>query len=412
MANPPGIDPLDLVDPERFARNGYPHAVWTRLRAEAPVARIDAPGFHPFWAVTKHADIAEISSQPLLYSSAYGIMITPLSVPLAPLGSEMIVMIDPPRHRPVRKLASPRFTPRAVERHRTEIERIAASILDEWATGGDTRDCDFVEAIAAPLPIAVIAWILGIEREDWELLYRCTNEVIGANDPEFRRPGESAAATAKRARGELRGYLQRLIEKRRSNPGDDLVSELVRADLDGAAPSPELILENCELFVEAGNETTRNAISGGLIAFSEHPAEWERLRAHPELLPTAVDEILRWVTPITHFTRVATQDCELRGQKISAGEQLALYYASANRDEEVFDEPFSFRIDRRPNRHLAFGVGEHVCLGAHLARVELETLFRHLLGRLEHFELAGAVERLASTVNGSIKHLPIRYRLR
>ena len=412
MANPPGIDPLDLVDPERFARNGYPHDVWTKLRAEAPVARIDAPGLHPFWAVTKHADISEVSSQPLRYSSAYGIMLAPLSMPLVPLGSEMIVMIDPPRHRPVRKLASPRFTPRAVERHRADIERIAASILDECATGGETRDCDFVETIAAPLPIAVIAWILGIEREDWELLYRCTNEVIGANDPEFRRPGESAAATAKRARGELRGYLKRLIEKRRGNPGNDLVSELLRSELEGAAPSPELILENCELFVEAGNETTRNAISGGLIAFSEHPEEWERLRARPELLPTAVDEMLRWVTPITHFTRVATEDCELRGRKIAAGEQLALYYASANRDEEVFEDPFRFRIDRRPNRHLAFGVGEHVCLGAHLARVELETVFRHLLGRLEHFEIAGAAERLSSTVNGSIKHLPIRYRLR
>jgi cytochrome P450 len=257
-----------------------------------------------------------------------------------------------------------------------------------------------------------MSWILGVPREDWGLVYRWTNEVIGASDPEFRRPGETPGRTARRARRELHAYLERLIEQRRSDPGDDLVSELLGAELAGAPVSRELILQNCELFVEAGNETTRNAISGGLLAFCEHRGEWERLRANPELLPQAVEEILRWVTPITHFTRVATGDCEVRGRKIREGEQVALYFASANRDEEVFADPFEFRIDRHPNRHLAFGVGEHVCLGAHIARVELETVFRHLLARLEAFELSGPVERLSSAVNGGIKHLPLRYRLR
>ena len=407
----PGVDPLDLVDPERFARNGYPHAVWTRLRAEAPVARFAPPGFRPFWAITKHADIVDISSQPLRFSNAYGITLAAADQPMVPIRSEMIVMLDPPRHRPVRKLASPRFTPRAVRAHDADVERIAVEILDQAATGGATSECDFVERIAAPLPIAVISWILGVPREDWKLLYRWTNEVIGASDPEFQRPGETPAQTARRARRELHIYLERLIERRRSDPGDDLVSELLDAELDGAPVPLDLLLQNFELFVEAGNETTRNAISGGLLAFCEHRGEWERLRARPELLPQAVEEIVRWVTPIIYFTRVATEDCEVRGEKIRAGEQLALYYASANRDEEVFDDPFEFRIDRRPNRHLAFGIGEHVCLGAHLARVELETIFRHLLGRLEAFELSGPVERLSSAVNGGIKHLPLRYRL-
>jgi len=189
------------------------------------------------------------------------------------------------------------------------------------------------------------------------------------------------------------------------------VSELLGARLEGEPVPHGLLLQNAELFVEAGNETTRNAISGGLLAFCEHPGEWERLAASPALLPRAVEEILRWVTPITHFTRVATRDTELRGQKIREGDQLALYFASANRDEEVFEDPFAFRIDRSPNRHVAFGVGEHVCLGAHIARLELETVFRHLLERLEAFELAGPVERLRSAVNGGIKHLPLRYRL-
>jgi cholest-4-en-3-one 26-monooxygenase len=164
------------------------------------------------------------------------------------------------------------------------------------------------------------------------------------------------------------------------------------------------------LFVEAGNETTRNAISGGLLAFCEHPGEWEKLRADAALLPDAAEEILRWASPISHFTRVATEDCEIRGVPIAAGDQLALFYASANRDEDVFDEPFAFRIDRRPNPHIAFGFGEHFCLGAHLARVEIETIFRHLRERLVSFELDGEVLRLKSAINGSIKQLPLRYR--
>ena len=171
------------------------------------------------------------------------------------------------------------------------------------------------------------------------------------------------------------------------------------------------LLSYCELMVEAGNETTRNAISGGLFAFAEHREEWEKLKAHPELLPDAVEEILRWVSPITHFARTATEDAEVHGQQIRAGDQLALFWASANRDEDVFADPFSFRIDRRPNPHVAFGAGAHFCIGAYLAKTELEVLFEQLLARLESFEIAGAIERLSSNVNGGIKHLPLRYRL-
>jgi cholest-4-en-3-one 26-monooxygenase len=189
------------------------------------------------------------------------------------------------------------------------------------------------------------------------------------------------------------------------------VTELLRGNIDGAPLTEEQLLAFSELFVEAGNETTRNAISGGLLAFCEHPAEWEKLQANPDLLSTAADEILRWVSPISHFTRVATVDSEVRGITIRAGDQLALYYASANRDEDVFDDPFTFRVDRAPNPHITFGFGEHFCLGAHLARVEIETLFRHLLKRLQSFELVGEVERLKSAVNGSIKQLPLRYQL-
>ena len=404
------IDPLDLVDPVRYARGGYPHDVWTRLRAEAPIARIEAPGYKPFWAITRYADIMEISRQPTRFSSEYGITLARAEQPVVKM-PDMVVMLDPPKHVPMRRVVSGKFTPKAVRARQPDVERMGTEILDGAVTGAGGGECDFVEAIAAPLPLAVIAWMLGLPRDDWALLFRLSNEVIGNNDPEYRQPGESPGRAIRRARGELHAYFTQLIETRRGDPTDDLVSELIRGRIDGAPLTEEQLVGYCELLVEAGNETTRNAISGGLVAFCENPGEWKKLCEHPELLPDAVEEILRWVTPISHFTRTATEDCEVGGVKIAAGEQVALYFASANRDEAVFEDPFAFRIERKPNQHLAFGFGEHVCMGAHLARVELETIFRHLLERLEWFELSGPVVRLESAVNGSIKHLPLRYRL-
>jgi cholest-4-en-3-one 26-monooxygenase len=401
------VDVRDLIDPARFARNGYPHEVWTQLRAEAPVARFAPDGYEPFWAITKHAHVLELAKQPLKFSSARGITLLPAGAVVPP--SEMVVLLDPPKHGPVRRVANRRFTPRAVRGQRDDIERIAVGILDDAAPEGASGELDFVDRIAAPFPLAVIAWVLGVPSDDWPLLFRWTNEVIGKEDPEYRRPGETPGQTIKRARGEVHAYFRQLIAERRADPRDDLVSELIDGEVEGAPLTEEQLVSYCELLVEAGNETTRNAVSGGLLALSEHCDQWDRLRAAPELLPDAVEEILRWVTPISHFTRVATEDYELRGQTIPAGEQVALYFASANRDEEVFDDPFAFRIDRRPNPHLAFGFGEHFCMGAHVARVELETIFRHLLERLDSFEVCGEVERLSSIVNGSIKRLPIRY---
>jgi cytochrome P450 len=298
-----------------------------------------------------------------------------------------------------------------VKQRQADLERITVDILDRAATGSAVAECDFVEAVAAPLPIAVVAWILGVPATDWDLLFRWTNEVIGKDDPEFRRPGETPGQTIRRARGELHAYFDELIAKRRSDPQDDLVSALIAATIDHVPLTTSQLLAYCELMVEAGNETTRNAISGGLLAFADHPGEWEKLRADPELVPRAVEEILRWVSPIAHFTRTATADCEVRGIPISTGERVALFYASGNRDEEVFDDPFTFRVDRHPNPHVAFGFGEHFCMGAHVARVELDTIFRHLLDRLDVFEVSGPVQRLSSNVNGGIKHLPLRYRL-
>jgi cholest-4-en-3-one 26-monooxygenase len=397
------VDVRDLIDPKRYAEHGYPHDTWTRLRNETPVARFEPEGYEPFWAITKHADILEISKQPSLFSSAQGITLRPAGVTFPP--SEMVVMLDPPEHGPVRRVANGRFTPRAVREQRADIEKIAVEILDDAPRG----ELDFVASVAAPFPLGVIAWILGVPSTEWEHLFRWTNEVIGKEDPEYRRPGETPGQTIKRARGEVHAYFRQLIDERRADPRDDLVSEMLTRKIDGKPLTDSQLVSYCELLVEAGNETTRNAISGALLAFADHRDQWDRLRAEPELMPAAVEEILRWVTPISHFTRHATADCEVRGVPIAAGDQLALYFGSANRDEDVFDDPFAFRIDRTPNPHLAFGFGEHFCMGAHVARVEIETIFRHLLLRLESFEVVGTVERLSSITNGSIKHLPVSY---
>jgi cholest-4-en-3-one 26-monooxygenase len=404
------IDPLDLVDATRFARHGYPHHVWTKLRAEAPVAYIEPPGHPPFWAVTKHEDIVQVATQPLLYSSSQGITLD-MDLSGMDVVPEMIVYLDPPRHGPMRKIANQKFTRSSVRERIDEIERIATAVVDLASTGDVDGECDFVDAFAAPFPLAVVGWVLGVPQPDWELLFRWTNEIIGKDDPEYRRPGESPDETSTRARIELHRYFKRMVEDRRNDPQDDLVTQLAQSEIDGVPLTPQQLISYCELLVEAGNQTARDAIAGGLQAFCEHPDQWEKLRAQPELLPSAVEEILRWVTPISYFSRTATEDTELRGQKIRKGDKVALYWASANRDEALFEDPFEFRIDRQPNQHDVFGFGPHLCMGAHVARVEIQSMFGLLARRMEWFEPAGPVERMQSAINGAVKHLPLRYRL-
>jgi cholest-4-en-3-one 26-monooxygenase len=413
MAMTLGIDPLDLVDAGRYQRDGRPHALWAQLRAEAPVAYFEPPGYPPFWAITKHADLVTVASQPLIFSSAKGITLDRGAEQIAEAVAsfEMIVFLDPPRHGPVRQLANKEFLRSRVRARFDDIGRIATDIVDGAATGGEVAECDFVSTFATRLPLEVIAWVLGVPRPDWEPLLRATDTVIGKEDPEYRLAGESPDEAQMRAQIYMHQYFQGLIEDRHRNPQDDLVTLLVQSSIDDVPLTLEQLTGYCELLVEAGNETTRDAIGGAMQAFCEFPEQWEKLRAHPELLPDAVEEILRWVTPINYFVRSATQDYELGGQTIHAGDKVVLFWASGNRDEEVFDDPFEFRIDRRPNQHLVFGFGPHLCMGAHLARAELEHMFGLLSSRMTWFEPSGPVERMNSSINEAIKHLPLRYRL-
>jgi cytochrome P450 len=403
---------LELIDPGEFARHGYPHAAWRRLRREAPVFRSERHE-PPFWALVRHAEIVAVSRQPQRFLSAPRFQYIPASEgESGEFVARTIISMDPPGHRRYREIASPQFTPRALRALEAEVDRIAGDLLEELAQESPSGECDFVAAFAAPLPIAVIARLLGLPREDWPRLYAWTNRIVSASDPQYRDPGATADESRQRATHELFAYFAELAARRRAAPEDDLVSLLGRARIGGAPLSQEALLAYCLILVAAGNETTRNAISGGLQAFLEHPDQWRRVQREPALLPRAVEEILRWTSPVVQMSRTAAEDVEIEGVRIRAGELLVLFYPSANRDEAVFADPERFRVDRHPNRHLAFGVGEHFCLGAHLARMELVAAFRHLARRLEHVELAGEPVRLHSSQVGGIKQLPVRYALR
>ncbi|MEW6273296.1 MAG: cytochrome P450 [Thermodesulfobacteriota bacterium] len=413
MQTASSLEDIDIVSNRTFGEHGYPHEAWTLLRHVAPLYWYDRPeAGPPFWAVTKHADIVTVSRQPKLFLNAPRLAVFP-EIPQRPpeeLPARHLLNMDPPEHGRFRKLVSARFTPRAVQSLRPAVEKIADDLLDALPADGDVRETDFVEAISARLPLEVLADLLGVPRADWDKLFHWTNETIGSGDPEYQR-GATAEETADRARTALFQYFVEMVEERRKRPTGDIVSLLANADLDGGPVPAFELLSYYFLLVVAGNETTRNATSGGLLALIENPGELDKLRRDPSLIDCAVEEILRWTTPVIQFCRTAAEDVELRGEKIRKGEALCLFYPSANRDEEVFDDPFAFRIERQPNPHLAFGIGEHFCLGANLARLELRVIFAKLVERLREVELAGAVSRLHSSFVGGIKRVPIRYRL-
>ena len=265
--------------------------------------------------------------------------------------------------------------------------------------------------VSAPITIAVIALMLGVPQEDWHLLFRWTNEIIAPEDPEFQR-GRSSEETSNAAREELFSYFKEIAERRRADPKDDILSAVVQGRIDGA-PLPEFeLLSYYFLLVVAGNETTRNAMTGGIQCFLDNPDQWQAMADDPALVSGAVEETVRWTTPVNQFSRTATRDMELRGKTIREGESVCLFYASGNRDEDVFEDPFRFRIGRRPNDHVGFGRGEHVCLGAHLARLEIHTMYGQLRERLVGMERTGEVVRARSSFVGGVKRAPMRWEVR
>jgi cytochrome P450 len=410
------IDPFEnfhLIHPDHYAAHGYPHPVWKRLRREDPVHWFDQTSGMPFWAITKHADIVSIGKQPEKFLNGPRLVLS--HEPEIPnMFPPTLIQLDPPKHGTYRQLISKRFTPRYLKRIHGDIERIGKQIVDqllEKSGPGEFGECDFVREVSAPLPIAVIAWLLGVPESDWNLLFDWTNRTIGAGDPEYQQPGKTPQETAMGAMTELFGYFAKLVEEKRKHPGDDLISLFGQLEVNGER-IPEIdVLTFCLIIVVAGNETTRNGTTGGMLAFIEHPDQMRKLVRNPKLIDSAVEEVVRWTSPIIHFGRTATVDFELRGKKIQAGQALGLFYPSANRDEEIFEDGDVFRIDRNPNHHLGFGVGEHFCLGSHVARLELAIAYKYLLPRIEEIEVSGKIDRLASALVGGVKRLPIRYKL-
>jgi cytochrome P450 len=404
------LDGLRLIDPRSYSELGYPHAEWKALR-KLPLTYFEPEGWQPYWAITKHADVIEVSKQPERFLNGPGMTIIRKRDEAAQ-GSFMqmrtIINMDQPDHRKYRKVASPWFTPRALGRLDPLVKATARELVDSLGREGE---CDFVQTIASIHPLKVIARILGVPEQDEPFILRITNELFGAEDPEFQRSAD--VMEHRRALGmDFFNYFTKVLEARRKEPQDDLASVIANAQVDGQPMGVMETMGYCLITFTAGHETTRGGIGGGMLALIEHPEQRERLAKNLALLPLAVDELIRYVTPVTHMVRTATEDYELRGSKIRKGDKLVIFYASANRDEEVFDAPDELRIDRNPNPHLAFGVGEHFCLGSHLARKTTGSLLRELIGRLERVELAGKPERTASNLVPGLKHLPIRYRIR
>jgi cholest-4-en-3-one 26-monooxygenase len=412
MSRSPLPGTLEVIGPDTFAQHGYPHAAWKRLRREAPVHWFDLPGGVGFWAVTRREDIVWISKRPERFVNAPRLAIFEEGAPVEgerKLARHLLNM-DPPEHAAYRGVASSWFTPRAIRRRAPDVERIARDLLAEMAGDGAERQGDFVADLAAPLTLHVLADMLGVPRADWRLMFRWTNQIAGASDAEYQT-GEQPIHGVEEARHGLFAYFTELAAERRQRPRDDMVSVLSNARIDGQPIPTFELLSYFLLLVVAGNETTRNAASGGLLALIEHPDQMRKLRASPELVPTAVEEIVRWTAPVIQFCRTPVEDVEIRGQRIRKGDSLCLLYPSANRDEDVFEDPDAFRVDRKPNPHLGFGIGEHFCLGANLARLELRVIFAELARRLEAVELTGPVERMRSSFLGGVKRMPIRYRL-
>lgn len=404
------IDCSKLLDIDFYGEHGYPHEVWEKLRKEDPVHLVEDWDGPPYWAITQHADITKISKSPEIFENApRGVMQAGGADPMSAAGTNLLVM-DPPMHREYRGLVSRKFTPKSMSRVYADIDDFTREVIQRASTNGEAREIEFVENISARIPIWVIAVMLGVPKDDWEDLYNWTNMSVGAGDAEYQQ-GRSEEETRMDAINQMFAYFGQITEERRANPQDDLISDLVHAKIDGRSLEMGELLTYYSMLLSAGNETTRNAITGGLVAIVDYPEQFEKLKADPELLDQFVEETLRFVSPVIHMCRTPNVDVEVGGKLIKAGEPMVLFYPSANRDETIFENPNSFNIDRHPNPHLAFGVGEHFCLGVHLARLELRAVFQQLARCIKYIEPLGAPDRLSNSVVGGIKRYNIRYEL-
>ncbi|HEX3822911.1 MAG TPA: cytochrome P450 [Mycobacteriales bacterium] len=395
---------IDVYNLDQYIA-AVPHDQFRRLRAEAPVFKHSDPDSPDgYWALTAHADVVFVSRNPELFSSQEKTaMINEYAQEQIDQQRMFMLNQDPPQHTRTRSLVNRGFTPRMIARLEERIQETCEEIV---ATAVATGEGDFVTLCAAELPLIVIAELMGVPLEDRHKVFDWSNRMVGGEDPEYGVTEEQRFNAA----AEMWAYASALAEEKRKEIKDDIVSKLISPDEAGNVLSELEFDLFFMLLAVAGNETTRNAISGGMQALMEHPDQWAKLKADPSLIPAAADEIVRWVTPVNMFRRTAMADVEVGGVAIKAGEKVVIYYTSANRDESVFTDPDTFDVAREPNPHVGFGGGgPHFCLGRHLAKLELECLFRSLITRCDHIELIAGPRRLRSNFINGIKEMTVRF---
>jgi hypothetical protein len=407
-----------IVDPVTCATPGAYDAIFSRLRREEPMRWTEPAGFRPFWTVSKYDDIVEIERQNDKFINAPRAILAPIADEErvragtgrgSPNALRMLVNMDSPDHRAYRSLAQSWFMPTNLRKLETDLAALAREFVDRMEALGDR--CDFVKDVSVWYPLRAVMTILGVPRQDDQKMLSLTQTIFGCFDPDMTGAltGVEARQAATR---EFFRYFGALSDERRRNPTDDLATVIANAQIDGKSIPEFEAMSYYFIIATAGHDTTSSTIAGGLLALMQNPSEFAKLRSRPELLPGAVEEMLRWVTPVKHFFRTATENYELRGKSIKAGDSLMMCYPSANRDEDVFQDPFTFKIDRTPNRHLAFGYGAHLCLGLHLARMEMKALYQELLSRADHLAVAGEPAWVMANFVSGLKKLPIRYAMR
>lgn len=405
------MDYRAIADPRTYGNDTKLHELLTHIRQNDPVAYIDADGFRPFYAISKNADIVEISRRHDIFLNAPRPVLIEQAIEAAmanqPAVLRTLIHMDEPDHKAFRSLTQEWFMPANLKKVEAKVEAIAALFVDRMIEKGG--DCDFVNDIAVWYPLRVIMMILGVPEKDEALMLKLTQELFGANDPDMQRDAPTEEERNKTLLDFFTFFTQ-ITAERRANPGEDVATTIANAQVNGELIGDLEAMSYYIIIATAGHDTTSSSTAGGLLALLQHPEELEKLRHNPELLTLAVDEAIRWVSPVKHFMRTATEDYELRGKTIKAGESVMLMYASANRDEDAFDEPFKFKVDRRPNKHVAFGHGAHHCLGHLLAKMEMRALYKALLEKVGDIELTGEPTWVQSQFVSGLKTLPIKYR--
>ncbi len=399
-----------LADPQAYADEPKLHAALAHLRANAPVSWVEVPDYRPFWAITKHADVMDIERNNALFTNwPRPVLTTAEGDELqAAAGVRTLIHLDDPQHRVVRAIGADWFRPKAMRALKLRVDELAKTYVDKMLAVGP--ECDFVQEVAVNYPLFVIMSLLGIPESDFQRMLKLTQELFGSDDSEFKRGSSNEDQLP--ALLDMFGYFNGVTAARREHPTEDLASAIANARIDGEPLSDIDTVSYYLIIATAGHDTTSATISGGLHGLIENPDQLDRLRDDLDLMPLATEEMIRWATPVKEFMRTAAEDTTVRGVPIAAGESLLLSYVSANRDEDVFTDPFRFDISRDPNKHLAFGYGVHFCLGAALARMEVSSFFAELVPRLKSIELSGDPQHVATTFVGGLKHLPVRYALR